>query len=207
MDWRGVRRSAERQRQPRQWASGAVIIYALLAVLLWPSDRCPEKAPFIAARAVGKPTAKGLWLVLWGSLAYFAVLGGNRSSQGLHDLLNSEPPGEPGWVAWVDRHSANLVDHRGLAVTVVLCLLLVVVTVGIYLPRSFANGTIILAVALSAVIWVIGENFGAIFTNGATDVNSGPLLILLAVARSSPTPSHSPTPAIADESVLRVQGA
>jgi hypothetical protein len=194
---------------PVNGAPGAVIIYALLAVLLWPSDRGDEEAPFIAARAVGERTAKGLWLVLWGSLAYFAVLGANRSSQGLHDLLNSEAPGEPGWVAWIDRHSANLVDHRGLAVTVVLSILLVVVAVGIYLPRLFANGTIVLAVVISTVIWVVGENFGAIFTNGATDVNSGPLLILLAVAywRWSAIPTLRSTPGVADESVVSVGGA
>lgn len=193
---------------PVNGAPGAVIIYALLAVLLWPSDRTSERAPFIAARAVGVPIAKGLWVVLWGSLAYFAVLGANRSSQGLHTLLNTEANGEPGWVAWVDHHSANLVDHRGLPVTVVLCILLVVVAVGTYLPRPFANGTVVLAVAVSAVIWVIGENFGAIFTNGATDVNSAPLLILLAVAywRWSLTPSSSPTPAVAAASALSVGG-
>jgi hypothetical protein len=121
---------------PVNGAPGAVMIYALLAVLLWPSDRNGEKAPFIAARAVGAPIAKGLWLVLWGSLGYFAVLGPNRSSQGLHDLIDSEVSGEPGWVVWIDHHSANLVDHRGLAVTVVLCILLIVVAIGPYLPSS-----------------------------------------------------------------------
>ncbi len=194
---------------PVNGAPGAVMIYALLAVLLWPSDRTGERAPFIAARAVGAPIAKGLWLVLWGSISYFAVLGANRSSQGLHNLLSTEASGEPGWVAWIDHHTANLVDHRGLTVTVVLCILLVVVAVGTYLPRSFANGTVVVAVAVSAVFWVVGENFGAIFTNGATDVNSGPLLILLAVAyrRWSPTTSLSPTPALAEGSVLSVEGA
>lgn len=194
---------------PVNGAPGAVIIYALLAVLLWPTGRTEEQAPFMAARTVGAPIAKGLWLVLWGSLAYFAVQGANRSSQGLHNLLHSEANGEPGWVAWIDHHAANLVDHRGLAVTVVLSLLLVVVAVGTYLPPSLANGSVVLAAAVSAVLWVVGENFGALFTNGATDVNSGPLLILLAVAywRWSPTLSLSPTPAVTDGSVLSVGGA
>ena len=35
---------------------------------------------------------------------------------------------------------------------------------------------------LALCFWVVGQNFGALFTNGATDVNSGPLLVLLAVA-------------------------
>jgi len=50
---------------PVNGAPGAVMLYALLAVLLWPSDRPGPRPPFIAARAVGAPVAKGLWLVLW----------------------------------------------------------------------------------------------------------------------------------------------
>jgi hypothetical protein len=39
---------------PVDGAPGAVLLYALLAVLLWPADRDPA-APFVAARAVGAP--------------------------------------------------------------------------------------------------------------------------------------------------------
>ncbi len=118
------------------------MIYALLAVLLWPSDRRNGDAPFIAARAVGTPVAKGLWTVLWGSLTYFAVVGTNRSPQGLHDLIAGEAAGEPGWVAWIDRHAAGGVDHRGLAATVVLAAVLAMVAVGITLPPRVANASL-----------------------------------------------------------------
>ncbi|MGA8726486.1 MAG: hypothetical protein WB565_15750 [Acidimicrobiales bacterium] len=165
---------------PVNGAPGAVIIYALLAVLLWPADRADQEGSFIAARTVGAPIAKVLWFVLWGSLSYFAVLGANRSSRDLHDLITAEANGEPGWVGWIDRHAANLVDHRGLVVTVTLSVLLAIVAVGTYLPKSLANATIVLAGVLALAFWVVGENFGALFTNGATDVNSGPLLLLLA---------------------------
>ena len=64
---------------PVTGAPGAVIIYALLAVLLWPRDRPGRAAPFAAARAIGAPAARGLWLLLWASLAYFAVQPANRA--------------------------------------------------------------------------------------------------------------------------------
>ncbi len=190
---------------PVNGAPGAVMIYALLAVLLWPSDRRGERAPFIAARAVGATVAKGLWLVLWGSLSYFAVLGANRSPRGLHDLITTEATGEPGWVAWIDHNVASLVDRRGLAVTLVLAIVLLLVAVGTYLPGSLANATVALAAVIGLTFWVVGENFGALFTNGATDVNSGPLLILLAVSywRLSPRPD----PVVATELALRPEGA
>jgi hypothetical protein len=190
---------------PINGAPGAVIIYALLAVLLWPTDRVGQTAPYIAARAVGATVAKGLWLVLWGSLSYFAVLGANRSPRGLHNLITTEATGEPGWVAWIDHHVASLVDHRGLVVTLVLAILLLIVALGTYLPGSIANATVALGAVIGLTFWVVGENFGALFTNGATDVNSGPLLILLAVAYWRSTPRADPV--VATEPAIRREGA
>jgi hypothetical protein len=167
---------------PVNGAPGAVIIYGLLAVLLWPGDRPGVTAPFLAARAVGVPVAKGLWLVLWGSMAYFALDGANRTSTGLHDLVIGQAVGEPGWVVWIDRHSASMVDHHGVAAMVVVGILLAIVAVGVLFPPPAANAILVLAIVVSLWFWVVGQNFGALFTNGATDVNTGPLLILLALA-------------------------
>lgn len=189
---------------PVNGAPGAVIIYALLAVLLWPADRADQKASFIAARTLGAPIAKALWFVLWGSLSYFVVLGANRSSRGLYNLISTEANGEPGWVAWIDRHAANLVDHRGLVVTMTLSALLAIVAVGTYLPKSLANATVALAVAMALTFWIVGENFGALFTNGATDVNSGPLLVLLGVSYWRLHPRAEPSAA---QPALSFEGA
>ena len=181
---------------PVNGAPGAVIIYALLAVLLWPADRPGRLAPFTAARAVGAPVARALWLVLWLSLAYFALLPGNRAPQALHDMIAGMEDGEPGWLAALDRGAASLVAHQGLAASVVLAIALVIVAVGVYLPDPVARGTLVLAIVIAAVIWVFGEAFGVIMTGGGTDPNSGPLLALLALtywpARAvAPAPSRT----------------
>jgi hypothetical protein len=170
---------------PVSGAPGAVILYALLAVLLWPSDRgssLSRPAPFVAARAVGAPVARALWLVLWLSLAYFALLPGNRAPQALHDMIAGMTDGEPGWLAALDRGAASLVAHQGLAASIVLAIALVVIAVGVYLPAPAARGTLVLAIVVAAVFWVFGQAFGAIMTGGATDPNSAPLLALLALA-------------------------
>jgi len=166
---------------PVNGAPGAVILYALLAVLLWPADR-PAPAPFVAARAVGAPVARALWLVLWLSLAYFALLPANRAPQALHDMIAGMTDGEPGWLAALDRGAASLVAHQGLAASIVLAIALVIVAAGVYLPAPAARGTLVLAIVVAALIWVFGEAFGEIMTGGATDPNSGPLLVLLALA-------------------------
>ena len=167
---------------PVNGAPGAVIIYALLAVLLWPYDRpSGAPAPFVAARAVGAQVARALWLVLWGSLAYFALTPATRAPQALHDMIAGMESGEPGWLAALDKHSAALVAHQGLAASIVLAVALAIVAVGVYLPAPVARATLVLAIVLAAVIWVVGEAFGAILTGGGTDPNSGPLLALLAL--------------------------
>jgi hypothetical protein len=166
---------------PVNGAPGAVIIYALLAVLLWPADRAGRPAPFTAARAVGVPVARALWLVLWLSLAYFALLPGNRAPQALSGMIAGMESGEPGWLAALDRGAASLVAHQGLAASIVLAAALVVIAAGVYLPPPAAKATLVLAVVVAALIWVFGEAFGTILTGGGTDPNSGPLLILLAL--------------------------
>ena len=170
---------------PVNGAPGAVIIYALLAVLLWPADRPVASGtppPFVAARAAGAQPARALWLILWGSLAYFALTPANRAPQALHDMIAGMAPGEPGWLAAFEQHSAALVAHQGLAASIVLAVALVIVALGVYLPPPMAKATLILAIVVAAVIWVVGEALGTILTGGGTDPNSGPLLALLALA-------------------------
>jgi hypothetical protein len=166
---------------PLNGAPGAVIIYALLAVLLWPADR-DIPAPFMAARAVGAHVARGLWLVLWLSLAYFTLTPANRAPQGISGMVSGMERGNPGWLAALDRGAASLVSGQGLAASVVLAVALVLIAVGVYLPSPAARGTLVLAIVVALVIWVFGEAFGMIMAGGATDPNSGPLLVLLALS-------------------------
>jgi hypothetical protein len=165
---------------PLNGAPGAVIIYALLAVLLWPADHDPT-APFTAARAVGVHVARALWLVLWLSLAYFALSPANRAPQALNGMIAGMESGEPGWLSDIDKGAASLVANQGLAASIVLAVALVVIAVGVYLPPSAARVTLLLAIVVALVIWVVGEGLGTILTGGGTDPNSGPLLMLLAL--------------------------
>ena len=93
-----------------------------------------------------------------------------------------------------------------------LAVLLAIVAIGIYLPARAGNATIVLAAALGLGFWVVGENFGALFTNSATDVNSGPLLVLLAVAFWRPRPTRQlgvvwrPARAADGEAIMNMSG-
>jgi hypothetical protein len=69
-----------------------------------------------------------------------------------------------------------------LATSVVLAVALVLIAVGVYLPTRIAKATLVLAIVVAAFIWVFAEAFGGVLAGGATDVNSGPPLALLALA-------------------------
>jgi hypothetical protein len=166
---------------PLNGAPGAVIIYALIAVLLWPSDRPGAVAPFTAARAVGAQVARALWLILWLSQAYFVLTPDNRAPGATNGMVAAMRSGEPAWLQALMRGAASLTANQGLAASVVFAVVFVVIAVGVYLPAPAAKATLVLAIVVSALIWVFVEALGGILATGATDVNSGPLLALLAL--------------------------
>jgi hypothetical protein len=165
---------------PVNGAPGAVLLYAILAILLWPADRDPS-APFVAGRAVGRGVARGLWLVLWASLAFFALQPASRAPGAISGMISAMASGQPAWLAWIDTHAAIALGGQGLLTSVVLAAALVIVAAGIYLPARFSRPVIVLALGLAALIW-LAEGLGGILTGGGTDPNSGPLLALLALA-------------------------
>jgi hypothetical protein len=168
---------------PLTGAPGAVTVYELLAVLLWPASVAgPGSPPFVAARTVGSRAARLLWLVFWMVLAATALWPRNRAPQAMALQILVAGDGEPGWLAALDRHCAVWVAERGLAVPVALACLLGLIAVARWLPAPAVKPVLILAIALAAVIWVLGEAFGGILTGRATDPNTGPLLVLLTLA-------------------------
>jgi hypothetical protein len=89
--------------------------------------------------------------------------------------------GQPGWLARIDLSSASFFLHHGTAAAIVLAVVSLIAAAGIFLPAPITQATLVLAIAVFAVIWVAVQNFGGILAGGATDPNSGPLVILLAL--------------------------
>jgi hypothetical protein len=168
---------------PVTGAPGAVILYALAAVLLWPRASSGGLAALgTAGRSVGTRAAQALWLVLWGSLAYFSVTAANRAPQALHDAVAGMADGEPGWLAAISRGTADVLAQRGLAVCVVFAVVLAAIAVSVLGPPPVLRAGVVAAVVVAVVIWVPGQDLGGILAGGATDVNSAPLLVLIALA-------------------------
>jgi hypothetical protein len=158
---------------------GGVLFYAVLAVLLWPNEGSDK--PFVAARTVGLTVAKAIWTAVWGVLAVLSVVGSGRSPLALHDLVVGLDKGQPGWLAHIDRFSESLLLHHGTTLAVLLAVVCVVVAVGVYTPPTMAQFAVVLAIVVFALIWVAVQDVGGILAGGATDPNSGLLVILFAL--------------------------
>jgi 4-hydroxybenzoate polyprenyltransferase len=83
---------------------------------------------------------------------------------------------QPAWLAWPETHAAALLNHPAP-----LAAALAAVALAVYLPPRAARPALILAIALSATLW-LAQDLGGLLTGTATDPNSAPLLALLAVS-------------------------
>jgi hypothetical protein len=164
---------------PLTGAPGAVILYALLAVLAWPRRGAADTVA--AGSPLGRRSAALAWLLLWASSAYFLLQPANRTRLSLPNAIAGLATGEPGWLAGVDRAVAGTVGSHGPAVAIGLVVACVAIAAGVLWPAT-TRPVLLLSVVLALVIWVFGENFGGLLTGRATDPNTGPLLILLAAA-------------------------
>ena len=188
---------------PVTGAPGAVILYALLAILVWPGRSVSGGVAGLgsggvaglgsggvadlgvggvaAASPLGRRWSTAAWLVLWGSFAYLVLQPAVRAPRALSGILAGEAAGEPGWLAAVDRGAATAAGSHGLVISVVLAVAFILIAAGILLPAT-ARPALALAIVVGLGIWVVGENFGGIATGTATDPNTRPLLLLLAAA-------------------------
>ena len=197
---------------PVRGAPGAVLIYALLAVLLWPApslaagggagagvavgaggpgDRDAvgagagaggSRTEFVAARPIGATPARIVWLVLWGGFGCLMLAPANRAPRALQTMIAAMASGEPQWLASLDQSAARVLADRGLEVSIALAVLFVLIGVAVFAPAIVVRAALVLASLVAVVIWVVGEGFGGVFSGPATDPNSGPLLVLLAAA-------------------------
>jgi hypothetical protein len=167
---------------PLTGAPGAVILYALLAVLAWPAPGGRRAAGSVAAGSpLGLTGARVAWLALWGSFAYFILQAVNRAPGALHDTVAGLAAGEPGWVAAMDRVVAGAAGNHGTVISVSLAVIFVMTGLGVCWAAT-TRAALVLSVITGVAIWVFGENFGGIATGHGTDPNSGLLLMLLAAA-------------------------
>ena len=158
---------------------GGVILYALIAVLLWPADRTAGRELISPATSgpLGAIGANILWLVLWASFSYSLLLTDNRAPHAISQIF-STTDGQPGWLVSMMNGLSSLAGQRGTEISVALAVACALVAVGVII-RPVIKPAVAMAIVLALYFW-LAEGLGGIFTGEGTDPNTGPLLILLA---------------------------
>ena len=158
---------------PLTGAPGAVLLYAIIALIVWPND---DARP---GGLLGVRGARAAWATLWLVMAWAWLLPANSGANATANAVMSAPGG--GWLHSLQSSVASGAEGHGAAIAIVLAL--VSAAIGVAVATNWRTKPFVaLAIALNTAYWVIGQGFGGIFyTNSATDVNSGPLFVVLAL--------------------------
>ena len=121
-----------------------MVVYALLAVVLWPVPAAQARAgvDMVAAQPLGRLAARLVWLVLWLGLGVLCLLPANRRPQAAHDVFAAMALGQPSWLTSLDHGLARAVAGRGDEVAIVLALVFAVIGIGVLLPVSLRRAAL-----------------------------------------------------------------
>jgi hypothetical protein len=154
-------------------APGAAVLYAVIALLAWPTrERGSGDRP--------SRLALSAWCALWLMGSGLQLIDGNDSSRSLTMMLRAGESSAPGWVAAIDRHLVSLRLPSWTAAALIA--LFVLVAVWALVPGWTRQLSIGLGVLISLAGWLLFQGLGDLTSGQATDPNSGPLIVLLAVA-------------------------
>jgi hypothetical protein len=158
-------------------APGAVLLYAVLALGVWPHP--------VEVGVEPEPPARWLpmaWAVVWVGGAALQLLPGQNRIGDVTDAIRGNADDAPAWLAHVDHSAATTLAGRG--VTALIVIVVVQGAIGLAaiphgVPRSAAG---VAGIVVSLLFWVFGQSLGELWSGQSTDPNSAPLLVLLALA-------------------------
>ena len=182
-------------------APGSVLLYGLIGLMAWPrSTSTDEKETTpsggIASSAAGQGiggavTPLLVWCGYWSLAAILFLLPNNRTPTSVSSAIVGMSPGEPSAYSHFLNSFGNHFGSGGVGTTWLLAIGSLVIGFG---PLVFRRPTLFLAAGglLATFFWISGQGLGGIFTGSGTDPNSGPLVVLLALAM---VPAALPDPA------------
>jgi hypothetical protein len=169
---------------PLMGAPGAVLIYGLIGLLVWPTGREGERSAADGG-PIGDRGGRIVWSLLWVEAAYLWLLNVNRAKDAISGQLLGMAGGAPHPLAAWETSVASATKGAGGTVAVLLAIASVAIAAGVW--TRLRAPALAAGIVLSLAYWVLGQSLGGPFWVGnATDVNSGPLFVLLAVALMPP---------------------
>jgi hypothetical protein len=164
-------------------APGAVLLYVILGLALWPVGASNSKSQGTKKE---NPQAPAVWLslawcVLWIGGAILTLLPAQRSALATTNLTMNQAMAAPTKLMNFDASVNNHILSTGSWFIVVFCLVQALIGIGGLFQKTRPWAAWV-GMGLAFAFWAIGQSFGMLFTGLATDPNSGPLFILMGVA-------------------------
>lgn len=160
-------------------APGPALLYALLALIAWPTGR-GVTGTIAGAGALGERATRGAWALLWGGGAILRVVpfwfSPVYALQGDFQLSLDE---QPRWLFHINQALSHFAATAGLPLVIGIAVLEAAIGIGILTRhrRAFLTAGMVVA----TLYWLFGQQLAGVLTGSATDVGAGPLFIVLAL--------------------------
>jgi hypothetical protein len=159
--------------QPMTGAPSAVLLYALIGLVIWPGER--------PGGLLGARGARIQWAALWLVMAFLWLTPSSAAPDATSGMLTS--------TASIQNHLASASKGGGVPIAFVLAAFSAAIAVAV-VRGWHARAFLWFSIVLNLLYWVIPQGLGGVFAGGATDVDSGPLFILLAAAMFALLPTE-----------------
>lgn len=186
-------------------APGAAFIYAVLALGVLPSH---DSSKTKREERLPAPWLAFFWAGLWIMGAIYQLLSGQNTTTDIATMIRNNASGAPGWLTALDTHTAKLIQgiggnqttqahamhmsisqmtlmpaaqSSGFWFILLLAVVQFLVGIAIFMPRHIRTVGVVSGIILSLLFWAVGQSFGSYYSGLATDPNSAPLYVLLAV--------------------------
>jgi hypothetical protein len=172
-------------------APGPAALYALLALVGWPTER-RVTSTIAAAGALGERATLGAWALLWSGGAILRVAPFWFSPvYALAGDFQLSLDQEPRWLYRINEALSHFAATAGLPLVIAIALVEAAIGIGVLTRhrRLFLTAGMLIA----TVYWAFGQQLAGLLTGTATDIGAGPAVILLALTLW-PRPTHARQP-------------
>ena len=150
-------------------APGAALLYALISLGVIGSSKRPAE------------WLKYVWVALWVGSGLL-LLWSRDTPVMLSHMVYKMVYGAPRWMATVDHATASWLAAKASWQILLFVLVYFAVGLSALIRSSWRYLGIAGGIIIALFIWIVGQGLGSYYTGLATDLNTAPLLILLAIS-------------------------
>jgi len=156
-------------------APGAALLYAVLAAAAWPTDRHGGSRQPASWLVFG-------WAGYWVGGAMLQLHHGPRIGPDLAATIAEGANGVPGWYGRFDFSVARTAVQVSPALIDAFMAIEVLIGLAAIGPAMLRHIAVVVGSLIAVAFWIVGPGFSQLLSGHATDPNTPPLVVVLAVA-------------------------